>query len=120
MKRTPTFVLFLLAAAALAPATSQARDWGKDARMAEGGCFASVEGQVLVDYDCTILLYSGGDFEVSQMNGRVFVGVEVTGDGVGRVHYREHEGETEALGTVRRERFDRACWAGEMARVCAR
>lgn len=120
MKRFSTFSLSLLAIAMLAPAASQARDWGQNARMAEGGCFASVEGQVLVDHDCTILLYSGGDFEVSQMNGRVFLGVEVTGDGVGNVHYREHEGDTEALGTVRREKFDPACWAGEMARVCAR
>lgn len=120
MKLFATPILPLAFAALVVPAMSQARDWGQDARLAEGGCYAAVEGQVLVDYDCTILLYSGGDFEVSQMNGRVFVGVEVTGDGVGRVHYREHEGETEALGTVRREKFDPACWAGEMARVCAR
>lgn len=120
MKILAVPVLSLAITAALTPAASQAREWGQDARLAEGGCYAAVEGQVLVDYDCTMLLYSGGDFEVSQMNGRVFVGVQVTGDGVGNVHYREHEGNTEALGTVRQEKFDPACWAGEMARVCAR
>ncbi len=120
----PALPQLLLAAAITAiPALATAADWGKNPKIVESGCFASVEGEVLVDYECSILLYKGGDFEVSQLNGNVFVGVEVTGDGVGKAHYRETEGDhrmVEDLGSVRREKFDPACWAGEMARVCAR
>ena len=99
-----------------------ARDWG-GGKETEVGCEALVEGQVLVDGPCTALLYKGGDFEVSQANGRVFIGVEITGKGVGKAHYRElNDGvaTVEDLGPVRREKFDPACWMGERARVCAR
>lgn len=112
------------AISALAVLPASARDWeASNGKVVDAGCYAAVEGQVLVDYECSAILYSGGDFEVSQLNGNVFIGVEVTGDGVGRAHYREWEGDhsmIEDLGSVRREKFDKACWAGELARVCAR
>lgn len=115
--------LLLAAAILVAPAHAVAGEWGTSSKFSKAGCFASVEGQVLVDYECDILLYKGGDFEVSQLNGNVFIGVEVTGKGIGRAHYRETEASDHAfedLGPVKREKFDPACWAGEMARICAR
>lgn len=118
---------FLLAAATvsvLASLPAAARDWDANkGKVVDAGCYAAVEGQILVDYECSAILYSGGDFEVSQLNGNVFIGVEVIGEGLGKAHYREWEGEhsmIEDLGAVRREKFDPACWAGEKARICAR